>query len=368
MVGFENHCATGSDVETFDYRKSVACRLLLNQPFTLFVCSEFNQYPLELCLRFSLPLVEERGSSGCLLYHPDEEIARDISAILTLYFRRLITVSCKTREEKKENELNYPDVIQKWPVSFTSSINKIAWKQKPAVLVTKPDNGKITQEVINYNPPLLGIKPNELSVFLDMLSSFKYADEFVSTARLYALALQKIEDEIDLSYALLVPCIESLANSYFKDYKPSDNEKIKSLSKLKSKAIKYGLSENQANDLALIAASQKEYWSLKRFLKFIKDFCTDEIWKEDELFKLEGAVLPSRDKFEKTLKTIYNSRSEFQHQGNPFPEVAKIGGTPTVSTKAFHNLLSGEKFPCVYWFERVVNLTMKNFLLISKPR
>ena len=352
-----------AEVQTFDYRKSVHCRLLLNEPFSLFVCSEYHQYPLELCLRFSLPLVEERASSSYLSYHPDEEIARDIAAILTLYFRRLITVSCKTREDKEENKLDYPDAIQEWPVAFTSSINKIAWKQKPAILVTKPDNGKVTQEVINYNPPLLGIKPSELSAFLNTLSSCEYANEFISAARLYALALQKIEDEVDISYALLVPCIESLANSYFEDYQPTDEEKIASQAKLMNAASKYNLSEDDIKQLALTAASQGQKWNLKKFLKFIEDFCTDKIWDKDELFELEGALLPSKGDFEKALKTIYNSRSEFQHQGKPFPEMAKIGGGPTISIKASHSLMSGEKFPCVYWFEKVVNLTLKNFLL-----
>ena len=354
-----------SEVETFDYRKSVGCRLLLNGPFSLFVCSEFNQYPLELCLRFSLPRIEERSPSSVIAYHPDEEIARDISAVLTLYFRRLITVSCKTREDKEDNEYNYPNVVQKWPVAFTSSINKIAWKQKPAILVTKPDNGKVTQEVINYNPPLLGIKPSELLAFLNMLSRCEYVNEFILAARLYTLALQKIEDEVDISYALLVPCIESLANSYFEDYQPTDEEKIDSQAKLIKAASKYNLSKDDIKQLALTAASQGQKWNLKKFLKFIEDFCTDKIWEKDELFKLEGVLLPSKVDFEKALKTIYNSRSEFQHQGKSFPEVAKIGGGPTISIKASHSLLSGEKFPSIYWFERVVNLTLKNFLIRS---
>src|SRR5436190_12420505 len=87
-----------SKVLTFDWRKSDATRFLIQAPFTLTVCSHpFNEYPQELCLKFNAPSVTETRGNFTSIFYPDEPIARDLAAILSLLLRRLITVAAKTR-------------------------------------------------------------------------------------------------------------------------------------------------------------------------------------------------------------------------------------------------------------------------------
>src|SRR5439155_2528308 len=87
-----------------DWSKSEAARILLVQPLLLFAVSRpFDDYPLELALQLTVPQVEEEeptktGSAMMFMFSPDDEVVRDLASLLSLLYRRLITVAGKANE------------------------------------------------------------------------------------------------------------------------------------------------------------------------------------------------------------------------------------------------------------------------------
>jgi hypothetical protein len=91
-------------VETFDWRKSDVTRILLDQPFSIFVASRpFDSYPQELCVRLTLNTVTEEGGApnmrGIRTFLPDDDVVEDLCAVLSLVSRRLVSTVTKTREK-----------------------------------------------------------------------------------------------------------------------------------------------------------------------------------------------------------------------------------------------------------------------------
>jgi hypothetical protein len=79
-----------------DWSKSEIARSLLDEPLLLFVASRpIDDDPLELVLQLTVPQVEEKEETklgpSIHLYHPDDEVVRDLTALLSLLCRRLIT-------------------------------------------------------------------------------------------------------------------------------------------------------------------------------------------------------------------------------------------------------------------------------------
>ena len=352
-----------SNVTTFDHRKSTHSRLILLEPFSLFVCSQpFNEYPQELCLRFSVPLITQKYEKGVSSFYPDDDIADEIAALLSLFCRRLITLTCKTREEHTGEMEKYPEPIKNFPVNFTNALNVSAWPQKRCVMITKPEG----VEIEDYNPSVKGIDPEALSDYLTIISKHEYADSIIFAIKLYHLALQKIESEPDISYLLLIACIETIASDAI-DYEPSEKEMCELKGSLKKLALEYKLSENQAIQL-VNEACKGINWHTKKFVGFILQYVDESLWKEDDLFRTPEILLPKKsDNIEKVIKDIYHARGKMQHKGRLFPDSAKLGSGPMIPAKiAYSCLLAGEKFPPVTWFERVVNITIMNYLLNEK--
>ena len=76
-----------------DWSMSDGARILLSMPVELLVASRpYDDYPQELVLRFVAHLVRETDGISTHLYYPDEEIASDLAALLTMLCRRLVTV------------------------------------------------------------------------------------------------------------------------------------------------------------------------------------------------------------------------------------------------------------------------------------
>ena len=70
------------------------------------------------------------------LFHKDDEIAEDISSFLCLFFRRLITVATKVREQFPKESGNIPDVIRDWPYAFVNSLEKAFWGYKKSTVIS----------------------------------------------------------------------------------------------------------------------------------------------------------------------------------------------------------------------------------------
>lgn len=348
------------EVETFDWRKSIASHYIMNSPFILIAVNDpFNHYPQELALRFVSEMVTEKRENSSYMFFPDEEIAKDLAAILSLFCRRLITVCSKVREIHHNQYKNEPEVVQDLPVGIINSLKISSWKHHPASV--KYDlNGII--EIIDYNPQPHALSQKKLKQLFLALPNLPYAEDIIRSVRLYALALEQIYQDPDIAYQLLVFSIETMANKIYSSYTPKEIEKVNIKKNVSDLAVKFGLSKKQADQLAIEACNGIP-WAKQKFCKFLIENTTDELWKKDDLFKLPDLILPKKQDFESAINEIYKERSKVSHSGGTYPATASIVTGPTIPANLFLYINSTPKlFPPVAWFERVVNNAINCFL------
>lgn len=349
-----------SRVITTDWTKSEASRLIMHSPATLVVCSHpIDEYPQELALRFSSPLLEEKHNRNVTMYYPDEEIARDLAALLTLMVRRLVTVAAKVREIHPREYDQQPEFLLDYPIGHLKGMAPIYWEARPASVISGP-NGVI--ELTDFNPPPLGVDPEALARRLLALSSSPNAQQLLTSARLYSLAMLRLHDDIDLAYQLLISCVEATANAILRDFSPTRDEMLLAKRQVLNKALQFGLPQDQAEELAIEACADMQ-WEGRKFVKFLTDNCDERVWQEDDLFHPPDFALPSGIDFPATLRSIYAARSGMAHHGRGYPGTAAFGIQPTVPWSAFYDhLASGVSIPPVVWFERVVNLALNRYI------
>jgi len=351
-----------SAVLTTDWRKSIATRLLVTKPFELIVSSHpFDEYPQELAMRFAVSIVTETKASGVAMFYPDEEIARDLAAMLTLLLRRLITVCAKVREVRPREYPEEPSFPRDYPLGFVGSSTPVSWEMKPSVVVYGRDG---IQEITHYNPPPLGVDPAQLTKRLETWASASWSEALLRSARLYSVALQEIERNPGMSYQLLVSCVEAIAGEVLRDYAPTRSNMLEAKKSVLELALTMGLNQESAEALALEATSGMS-WARRKFSRFLLDNAGDEIWMEDDLFHPPDTLLPNRDDFEGVLKSIYSARGGATHSGRPFPDSAGIGTGPTVRSSVMIDIdFSSPSLPIppVVWFERVVNSALNHFI------
>lgn len=153
-------------VETADWRKSDVTRILLDEPFPIFVTSRpFDSYPQELCVRMTLNFVTEEGgvpnARGSRRFLPDDDVVEDLCAVLSLLSRRLVSTVTKTREKHDDGG------IPRWlpsdvPMPILGDAKVIAWRRRPATVITS----RIGQEFKSNDPPPRGrrsARPGEIS-------------------------------------------------------------------------------------------------------------------------------------------------------------------------------------------------------------
>src|SRR5205085_1034701 len=142
----------------------------------------------------------------------------------------------------------------------------VHWNSLPAAVSYRFD-GKIN-EITDYNPAPLGVDTERLRRVLTDLPSLAHAEPLILAARLYALALTQIHEDIDIAYQLLVAAVESLANSVLKDYEPAEDDQVEVKQSVAKLARTYGLDEDQARALALEACKGIP-WAARKFRGFL---------------------------------------------------------------------------------------------------
>jgi hypothetical protein len=350
---------------TADWRKSDATRLLLDEPFTLTVCSHpFDDYPQELSLRFQAARVKETKGRTTSIFYPDDEIARDVASILSLLLRRLITVAAKVREIHPRHYDQEPNFLLDNSIDFVNRINRDYWERKPATVVY---GVKGVHDIIDYNPPPLGLVPHDLGKLLTALASSQHAESLVLGARLYSQALRQIEHEADLAYQSLISCVETLANDVLNEYRPDEADMIKTKESVFNMAAKLGLKQEQCKALAIEACSGMS-WATRKFTKFLLENTANDLWKKDDLFQLDELFCPKQDEIEPTIHAVYAARGGATHRGRPYPPSIAIGIGPTFPSSVFRDINLGQPntpitpIPPVVWFERLVNCAINNFV------
>ena len=254
-------------------------------------------------LRLTVARVEESvGGTLQDSFHPDEEVARDLAALLTVLCRRLITVSGKSMElyaDCKDPEFGYV------PFPVATSMRKTYWPPHPATVETSVHG----QKVHDNNPTPKSVDPEALTALLLGLASLDYGESIVASARLDALALELIREQPDIAYQLLISSVETIANKALQGFQPNDEDKVKLQEAVFKQAKGVGLGDDIARDLAL-TASKRERWVKRKFTKFLTDNIDDSVWnQDDDLFETPLRILPCREDLQKTLGKIYDARS-----------------------------------------------------------
>jgi hypothetical protein len=346
-----------------DWSKSEVARSLLNDPLLLFVASRpYDNYPLELALQLTVPLMEEkeetRMGTSTYTYHPDDEVVRDLAALLSLLCRRLITVAGKASERYAD----YRHVLfecRPFPLPLATSMRRVYWRPQPYTVITSFEG----QELRDYNPRPKPVDARQLTDLLLALPKLQHAQSLVASCRLYALALELIHERPDISYQLLISSVETIANGTLWSFQPSDDVKVEHQKALYELALSLELDVDTAKKLA-VEACKREWWATRKFKQFLIDNVAESVWTEqDELFyRMQQEGLPKREEFERTLGKIYNARSKATHEGQPFPVTASYTGGPSISMRAASMLFGSESpFPPVVWFERIVNSALCSF-------
>jgi len=353
-----------------DWSKSESARTLLDKPLLLFVTSRpFDDYPLELTLQLTVPQVEETEKTtlgnSTHVYHPDEEVVRDLTALFSVLCRRLITINGKANERHED----YNHVLfgrQSVPMPLATSMRRVFWRPHPFTIIKSFEG----QEIQNYNPRPKAVDGQRLTELLLGLPTIQHAQSLVAACRLYVLALELIHDWPDISYQLLISCVETMANGTLRTFQPSDDAKLEHQKSVYDLALSLELGDETAKKLA-IEACKREWWATRKFKQFLIDNVDDSIWTEqDELFheiRLEN--LPKRENFEQTLGKIYNVRSKATHEGQLFPITASYTGGPVIPIRAATALFGTDSpFPPVVWFERIVNSALYGYWDRAIPR
>ncbi len=245
-------------------------RHLLQQPCSLEVVSRpFDDYPQELALVISAPEhVTESTGNFAQSFPPDDDIARDLAVLLTVFLRRLVTVYVKVRRTHLYNPRSPLDTRRgafDVLLPIVNAATAVAWNKKPIEIGWGLGG---VESIRDYNPSPLGVDPERLASQLVAVASIRYGDTFLLAARLYAQALRIIEDWPDIAYQLLVFCVETLANKAFRDYSPPREKMVEVKGKVVKLATKYGLTDQQADDLAVVACSGMG-WALEKFRMFL---------------------------------------------------------------------------------------------------
>jgi hypothetical protein len=354
-----------------EWHKSEGARFLLAPPLLLYAASRpFYEYPLELALHLTVAQVEETQQSrsgGTLMstFHPDEEVARDLTALLTVLCRRLITVIGKSAERFTSNEYStqrvagyeYPE-FDRIPLPV-ADMRRVYWPPHPVSVIT----GRDWQKVRDNNPPPKPVDPDALTAILLALPQLKHAEAIIASARLYALALELIHEQPDIAYQLLVSSVETIAKTALIDFQPDDDAKVDYRRPVFNLAKELGLGEDAARKLAL-EACKEDRWVSRKFKKFLTDNLDASVWDSpDDLFGAPPPeYLPRREGFQKTLDHIYGARSAATHSGQQFPLSASYSGRPTVRWQVMYAFLGSDSaFPPVVWFERIVNMAIRTF-------
>lgn len=342
-----------------DWTGSDVARILLQEPIELLVASRpYDSYPQELVLRFTASLVNEGDNEVFHIYRPDQEIASDFAALLPLLCRRLTTVAMKTREQYYSPEIT--PILADFPTAAATAARVRYWAARPVGFVYSLRGVQIR----SYHPPPQAFDSTEIRAVLFALPRWRFAPAVLRAARLYALAMELIESQVEMSYQLFVSAVETLASAVLKDWSPDDQGKLVSKDHLVSYAMKKeGLSKEQAERLALEACKGNP-WSARKFKKFLLDNLNRESIKgEDDLFVVPQKFCPKDDRIEEAISEVYKTRSGMTHGGRSYPASAAIGPLTSVPVKAFDAISNMcPSVPPIGWFERVVNNSVCNFL------
>ncbi len=351
-------------VQASDWTKSIKCRDLLSTPVTLFVASaSSDEYPQELMLRIKVSYTRKEyphpNGNTTIIFYPHSEVANDLAALLTLLLRRLVTVYTQVNCAPTEGGLASLGVtLDALPVPVSRFTSGGAWRSRPPIFINHPDR---PTQIVGYSVAPLGVDTDWLAQVLNALPSMSGAPTIIGCARLYAQAMQIIEDRPNIAYQLFIAAAEALSGIAMADYQPTDDEKVEMKTNIRKRAQQLGVSDAGARELAILATAG-DRWSGRRFRECLKRYTDDTIWTKDDVFIQIDEILPKPDKLDAALKDIYKRRGAVLHSAQDLPLTAALGTSSEIPVTAMGEIRSGDAFPPVTWFERVVQKSIVTYL------
>lgn len=351
-----------SSVGVGTWRSFEMARLLLERPFALYVVSRpFDRFPQELCLRLGLNWIMEHQPGGGSIGSspPYDELVEDICAVLTLLSRRLVipafearVLFSRDREDMRADSFRY-DVPS--PILGLGNVGSRGLR------LSRSERKDGTVTIVEHTPPALRVDSGALERAFLSLSQGQHASGIIQAARAYSSALQLILVRPEVAYQLLISAVETLASGVFSDYRPSRDDMIERKHSVASKAKSFGLSAEQADDLAL-EACKDDSWAGRKFKEFFRKYSSEETWEPDDMFPLAEGWEPERKDIGRVLSAIYTARSKHLHEGKEFPEWIAHQATVAVPGSFYSLPGPAEYVPPVTWFERLVSSAIRCLL------
>lgn len=348
-----------------DREHSTAARFILTEfPFKLFSSSTPYDDPLpqKLCLTFKAPHevkeeTEHLHVSGIFAH----EIGNEFAAFLSLYTRRRVFA---------ENQLRYDGL----PIEQEGEVYQRSHFQE--------------------RQRLKEIDPNEIYKLLNTLQALdrNIANGFILAMRLYHSAVEMIYVDPEFAYLFLVTALETISSVVYKEYEPENEEEF-----LDSRFPGWGkgLTEEQRVSLKGILL-KGENFTFQKLLKFVSENLPEHFWSETQDdakpeyltsvigfgpdgkgeerisradFTIQDFEKIGKEHLKRSLRYVYDARSELVHEGIRFPESIVIGHFRRLPVgvlsemSPFGNQGKGKpKIPPLLTFERLISYSMVEFL------
>lgn len=200
-----------------------------------------------------------------------------------------------------------------------------------------------------------------LKEFLDklLLIDTKYHQPLILAFYWYAEAIKEIWYNNELFYIKMVSCVEALLK-FYPNVVPN---------KLSDKLTHLVSKDNfEEEEKKIVKNFIKNYWVQVKFINFIQHY--SKWFTKGGRRKAEHCYIRKAD-IDDFLKRIYSARSAYLHEGKSMyisssfraKRAWKWDLSPGTDTYIDRRKLIGEdKLPCVRWFERIVNHSLKNFI------
>jgi hypothetical protein len=309
--------------------------------YTLSVISRpFYALPQELCLAFDCFTTTKTFGQGASTGPPFDEVAVEFAALLSVLAREALVPLGPRRIGEK-------------PIRFE------------APYVSPPKGDRAAPK------PAAALDAAELTAILKGMAGADEAtvDAALAAAKLYHAALSLVGFDPSGAYVSLVSAIECLAGHHFAGRR-FDFESVPKFEGLRPLLEKIGrLPEGGAIVEQLKSELiQTEHFLRKKFILLITDHLPDEFWTVADDVYPYNAAMPAikQDNLGWCLRQIYGARSKYVYAGKPFPEHVELGLGSRARVEAVLaglDLVTKERyFPLFAWFERIVHLTICEYL------
>ena len=340
-------------------------RVLMAKPFEWVVASEVwrkvptDEWPQETMVRFQVMPIDRIVGNAHHSYYPDDELAHALAALLSLLTRRLISVAGCVSYRTVDKGPDRP--ILELPLPLFTRLQLRHWQLQPHVVLRRAQESEA--RAVDYNPEPKTVDRDAYASLLSALPQLKAARSLVLAARLYSQALALVHQEPDMAYLLVTMAIECVASQAVDGTKTDDEIGKGISSEFRSFMQTLGANESQTRK-AIVMAIPQHGRPTYQFRAFAEEFCTEELFGEDDLFRIGtfAHLLPTKDTLKRAAISVYEQRSKFVHEGKPYPATIALGLAPKVDTRAFQ--IDDEKglpIPPFAWAERLAHVSIVNY-------